>query len=46
MAWRSGERMSAKKYQKLMRNVKANKRCTAREIIARYTAESKEGRHT
>lgn len=40
-----GERMSAEQYQELMRNVKANKRRTAREIIAQYAAETKEERH-
>jgi len=28
-----------------MRNVKANKRRAAREVIAQYAAESKEDRH-
>jgi hypothetical protein len=40
-----GEHMSAEQYQELMRNVKANKRRTAREIIAQYAAETKEERH-
>ena len=40
-----GERMSTEQYQDLMRNVKANKRRTAREAIAQYAAEVKEERH-
>jgi hypothetical protein len=40
-----GERMSIEQYQELMRNVKANKRRAAREVIAQYAAESKEDRH-
>ena len=40
-----GERMSVEQYQELMRNVKANKRRTARDVIAQYAAENKEDRH-
>jgi predicted negative regulator of RcsB-dependent stress response len=40
-----GQQMSAEQYQELMRNVKANKRRTAREAIAQYAAEVKEERH-
>jgi hypothetical protein len=40
-----GERMSIEQYQELMRNVKANKRRAAREVIAQYAAENKEERH-
>ena len=40
-----GERMSAARYQELMRNVKANKHRTAREIVAQYAAERGEEGH-
>jgi hypothetical protein len=39
-----GDRMSADQYQELMRSVKANKRRTARDIVAQYAAERKEER--
>jgi hypothetical protein len=37
-----GERMSAKQYQELMRNVKTNKHRAAREVVAQYAAENEE----
>ena len=40
-----GDRMSTDQYQELMRSVKANKRRTAREIVAQYAAERKEEAH-
>lgn len=40
-----GERMSAEQYQKLMRNVKANKQRAAREVIAQYAADNGGERH-
>jgi hypothetical protein len=40
-----GERMSADRYQELMRNVKANKRRTALEVVAQYAAEKEEEGH-
>jgi len=40
-----GERMSTEQYQELMRNVKINKRRTAREVIAQYATENREESH-
>jgi hypothetical protein len=40
-----GERMSSDRYQELMRNVKANKRRTALEVVAQYAAETEEEGH-
>jgi hypothetical protein len=40
-----GERMSADRYQELMRNVKANKHRTARDLVAQYAAEREEEGH-
>jgi hypothetical protein len=40
-----GERIGKEEYQELMRNVKANKRRAAREVIAQYAAENKVERH-
>ena len=35
-----GERMNSEQYERLMRNVKANKQRAAREVIAHYVAEN------
>jgi hypothetical protein len=40
-----GERISAERYDELMRNVKNNKRRAAREVIAQYIAERQEESH-
>jgi hypothetical protein len=40
-----GERMSADRYQELMRNVKTNKHRTTREVVAQYAAEGGEEDH-
>ena len=40
-----GERMSIEQYQELMRNVKANKRRAAREVIAQYVGQNGEILH-
>ena len=40
-----GEQMSPDQYQELMRQVKANKRQAAREVIAQHIADKKEQAH-
>ncbi len=40
-----GERITAKQYEELLQNVKANKHRAAREVIALYVAERKEDDH-
>ena len=40
-----GERITAKQYEELLQNVKANKHRAAREVIAQYAAERKEDDH-
>ena len=40
-----GERMSADRYQELMRTVKANKHRTTRDVVAQYAAEGEEEGH-
>jgi hypothetical protein len=40
-----GERMSADRYQELMRNVKANKHRTTRDVVAQYAVEGGEESH-
>ena len=40
-----GERITAKQYEELLQNVKANKQRAAREVIAQYVAERKEEDH-
>ncbi len=40
-----GQRMTSEQYDALLRNVKSTKRCAAKDVIARYVADTKEERH-
>jgi hypothetical protein len=40
-----GQQMTPEQYDALLRNVKATKRRAAKDVIARYLAESREERH-
>ena len=40
-----GQRMTSEQYDALLRNVKTTKRRAAKDVIARYVADTKEERH-